>query len=148
MKHLMRYIAIGILTITFTVFASPLSAQQSQGQFSYGGAFGFTFNRDYIYLQIAPQVGYHIVDPLTLYFGISYEFFQQDKGNNNTIGALVGFRYEFVTFVQSSDYSTGLLLTPGYNINYVIPNLTSNYLQNVWKLGLGIRQSFRNSASN
>ena len=82
-----------------------------------------------------------------LFRSISYEFFQQDKGNNNTIGALVGFRYEFVTFGQSSDYSTGLLLTTGYNINYVIPNFTSNYLQNVWKLGLGIRQSVSESAS-
>ena len=87
------------------------------------------------------------MDPLTLYFVLSYELFQQDKGNDNTIGALVVLSYEFVTFGQNSNLSTVLLLTTGYNINYVFPSYTNNYLQNVWKLGVGIRQSVSQSAS-
>ena len=126
---------------------NTIKAQTNESPFSYGGSFGFTFNHDYLFIQIAPQVGYNIVDPLTLYFGVSYEFIQQGGDNDNTIGALVGFRYEFVTFGQNSDYSTGLLLTTGYNINYVIPNYTKSYLQNVWRFGVGLRQSVSPSAS-
>ena len=132
---------LAIICILFLLPSPHASAQFDQGDFTYGGEIGGSFNFSTFSIRVGPQVGYMILDPLMAYVGLSYEYGQviNDKSiHYNVVGGAVGLLYEFVTFDRYTN-SNGMLLSTGFGVNYIIPADTSNYTQVYWPLGIGYR---------